>query len=248
MERNMAIASMVVKRLPWRCRMRSSSASRDLVFSRSCSRNLSAGLRTAADGLHGGAHAAEVLADRLLVLVEALHASVQGAQLLLLLSARVADLVEDVGQLLLVRALLLHLLVDGLERLTVGAVAIGNGLERLGQVREIAQQLILPPALLFEVVAHGRHQLGDRVEPVLEISDGRVSSGPGAQERAADGRLDAVLAVRVHERQIAVGTRASAEPVTDTRNESRLVVHDSHPCINCGFRKTSRRKPFARLV
>ena len=70
------------------------------------------------------------------------------------------------------------------QRLRAGF--LGKVLQQLREGGEVLDQLVLPLIGAVEVVADADHQVGQRPDALLQVLDGGVALGPGAEERAAD--------------------------------------------------------------
>src|SRR5688572_25078932 len=218
--------------------------------------HLGARRRGVADGLHRVADVVEVLGDGLVGLAELLDAVVQRVELHALLGAALADLLEDLGELLLLRVLVSELLADRPQRLALHATGLGQRFERLRQVREVVEQLVLATPLAVQVVADRAHQVGQRMEAFLKVLDRSVAPGPRAQEAAArldGGRATVQVLVVLAQREVAVRAppgAAALEPRADPGEEGRLFVHESILAAQAltdnsgrGFFRAPRRSP-----
>jgi len=86
-DKNIAIASIVVKRVPWRCRIFSNSPSRLRRLSLRCPRTFRAGGGISADRFQGAADGAEAVGHRLVLVIQGFDAFAQAFEDFLLVAA-----------------------------------------------------------------------------------------------------------------------------------------------------------------
>ena len=72
-------------------------------------------------------------------MVQGFNAFAQAFEQIFLVAAGFAELFQDFAEGLILFGVALELFLDGLERLALDAVALGNGVEQLGQGGEIAR-------------------------------------------------------------------------------------------------------------
>ena len=138
-----------------------------------------------------------VIGEGLVVPADGFDAIIERIEDLFLIGGGAGDLLEHVGDAVVVEVVALELFADDLERFGLRARILGNG-AALGEVLENAEELIVPLRLAVEIGLDGGHQIRQRNEAFLELGQRGVALGPGFevggdrdrfifQRRAGDG-------------------------------------------------------------
>ena len=114
-------------------------------------------------------------------MIEGFDAFAEAFEEVFLIGAGFAEFFENFTEGFLLVAVALELGLDGFEGFAVKAAAFGNGFQKFGQGGEVADQFVLPTALVDHALADFVHEIGQGMEAVLKLGDGGGVFAPWAQ-------------------------------------------------------------------